>query len=137
MEPRPIPGRPRKTTEKTDFLILYQALRDKYASAENIRKTIPELNVSKSTILRRLHEGKRLGSFFALKKPFLNLCHRRKRLQWAKEHQNWSIDDWNRVLWSDETIFQQWSNRRIRIWRPSTQDISRNLSNPLCHILRN
>ena len=62
MEPRPIPGRPRKTTEKTDFLILYQALTDKYASAENIRKTMPEPNVSKSTILRRLQEGKKLGS---------------------------------------------------------------------------
>ena len=29
-----------------------------------------------------------------------------KRLQWAKEHSNWSIEHWRKVLWTDESKFQ-------------------------------
>ena len=26
-----------------------------------------------------------------------------ERLRWANEHKDWTIDDWKRVVWSDET----------------------------------
>ena len=36
------------------------------------------------------------------KKPLLTVKHRRQRLAFAYKYQHWTIDDWKRVIWSDE-----------------------------------
>ena len=49
---------------------------------------------------------KNIGNLVAKKKvkrPLLGSNHRRRRLQWAIEHRDWTIDDWKSVIWSDET----------------------------------
>ncbi|MCI4380731.1 hypothetical protein PGIGA_G00243310 [Pangasianodon gigas] len=35
--------------------------------------------------------------------PMLTHVHRRKHLQWACEHQNWTMEQWKKVAWSDES----------------------------------
>jgi hypothetical protein len=39
-------------------------------------------------------------------KPLLRSQNIMKRLQWAKSHQHWTVDDWERVIFSDETKIQ-------------------------------
>ena len=49
-----------------------------------------------------------------------------KRLQFAKVHVNWTIGDWKKVLWSDESPFQILSmpNRQNdRIWARNSNNI--------------
>ena len=41
----------------------------------------------------------------ARKKPLLTDRHKTIRLNWAKEHKDWSVDDWYRVIWSDKSKF--------------------------------
>ncbi|KAG1536583.1 hypothetical protein G6F49_012954 [Rhizopus delemar] len=36
-------------------------------------------------------------------KPFLSDQHQKNRLKWCKKHQNWTVDDWKKVIFSDET----------------------------------
>jgi hypothetical protein len=36
-------------------------------------------------------------------KPILKPVHYTARLKWAREHKNWSVEDWVRVIWSDES----------------------------------
>ena len=48
----------------------------------------------------------------AVKKPRLTTVHKQKRLVWAKEHKNWTVEEWNRVLWSDESKFEIFGNKR-------------------------
>jgi hypothetical protein len=36
----------------------------------------------------------------------LTAAHQRKRLAWASEHAKRTIEDWKKVVWSDETSFQ-------------------------------
>ncbi|GBO07077.1 hypothetical protein AVEN_55626-1 [Araneus ventricosus] len=31
--------------------------------------------------------------------------HRQLRIQWAREHRDWTMDEWKRVAWSDESRF--------------------------------
>ena len=38
-----------------------------------------------------------------IKKPLLTKCHIRLRLQFAKRYQHWTVDDWKRVVFSEET----------------------------------
>ncbi|GBN92610.1 Transposable element Tc1 transposase [Araneus ventricosus] len=37
--------------------------------------------------------------------PLLTKRHRQLRLQWAREHRDWIMDEWKRVAWSDESRF--------------------------------
>ncbi|KAI1000073.1 hypothetical protein K3495_g8125 [Podosphaera aphanis] len=39
----------------------------------------------------------------ALKKPPHSEVNKRKRLEWAEAHKDWSDEDWMNVLWTDET----------------------------------
>jgi len=39
------------------------------------------------------------------KKPKVTEKQRKARLAWAKEHLNWTPDDWKKVIFSDESTF--------------------------------
>lgn len=45
------------------------------------------------------------ASYFAAHKPKISAENQKKRLCWAKERVNWSVDDCRRVIWSDESRF--------------------------------
>ncbi len=48
----------------------------------------------------------------------LSAKNRKQRLQFAQAHQNWTIEDWKIVAWSDESRFLlRHSDGRVRIWR--------------------
>lgn len=47
-------------------------------------------------------------------KPFLSKKHMRARLQWAKAHRHWTVDDWKRVIFSDETKINLWNSDGIQ-----------------------
>ncbi len=48
----------------------------------------------------------------------LSAKNRKRRLQFAQAHQNWTIEDWKNVAWSDESRFLLWhSDGRVRILR--------------------
>ncbi|GFX21721.1 transposase domain containing protein [Trichonephila clavipes] len=50
--------------------------------------------------------------------PLLTKSHRQLRLRWAREHQDWSMDQWERVALSDESRFViHPADGRIRIRR--------------------
>ncbi len=50
--------------------------------------------------------------------PLLSDKNRERRLQFAQAHQNWTIEDWKNVAWSDESRFLlRHSDGRVRIWR--------------------
>ncbi len=48
----------------------------------------------------------------------LSAKNRKRRLHFAQAHQNWIIEDWKNVAWSDESRFLlRNSDGRVRIWR--------------------
>ncbi len=49
--------------------------------------------------------------------PLLSAKNRKRRLQFTQAHQNWTIEDWKNVAWSDESWFLlRHSDGRVRIW---------------------
>ncbi len=50
--------------------------------------------------------------------PLLSAKNRKRRLQFAQAHQNWTIEDWKNVAWSDKSCFLlRYSDGSVRIWR--------------------
>ncbi|GFY34041.1 transposable element Tcb2 transposase [Trichonephila clavipes] len=73
--------------------------------------------VSWFTVDRRLHKG---GLFARRPERCLPLKvgHRHHRLQWCREPQNWTTDQWSRVLFTDESRFSTRSDsQHVLIWR--------------------
>ncbi|GBC34519.2 IS630 family transposase [Rhizophagus irregularis DAOM 181602=DAOM 197198] len=90
-----------------------------HKTAEKMQKEFIESTgkeVSKSTVKRTLYE---MGyhSRAALSKPLISESNRLIRLSWACERRSWTINDWKKVVWSDEsrfTLFQ--SDKKIHVW---------------------
>ena len=62
--------------------------------------------------------GLGLNSCVATRKPFVSEANRKKWLQFALEHKDWTVEQWKKVMWSDKirfTLFQ--SNGRVRVRR--------------------
>ena len=73
-------------------------------------------DISTSTVQRRLCESGLHGRI-AAKKPQLKDTNK-KRLAWAKKHEQWTLDQWKSVLWSDEPKFEIFgSNRHVFVRR--------------------
>ena len=52
------------------------------------------------------------------RKPGLSAKAKVERLAWCREHENWTLDDWKRVIWSDETSVLLGHRRGgYRVWR--------------------
>ncbi len=53
-------------------------------------------------------------------KPLLKQRQCQKHLTWAKEKKNWTVAQWSRVLFSDESKFSiSFGNQGPRVWRKS------------------
>lgn len=93
----------------------------KLIAKRNRRKTLPEITnefnygnaiiVSNSTIRRSLQRND-LNGRVALKKPLLRKENIKKRYKFALDHINWTTAQWDRVLWSDESKFEIFGNKR-------------------------
>ncbi len=51
--------------------------------------------------------------------PLLSTKNRKRRLRFIQAHQNWTIEDWKNVAWSDDEsrFLLRHSDGRARIWR--------------------
>ena len=59
------------------------------------------------------------------KVPMLKKVHRQKRLDFAQQHQSRTIEDWKRVLWTDETkINRIGSDGKVYVWKQHGESIS-------------
>lgn len=53
-------------------------------------------------------------------KPLLLERHRKARMEFAVAHRHWTVADWGRVIWSDETKFNMYNPDGIGwVRRPS------------------
>ncbi len=56
--------------------------------------------------------------------PLLSAKNRKQRLQSTQAHQNWTIEDWKNVAWSDESRFLlRHSDGRVRIWHKEDESM--------------
>ncbi len=57
-------------------------------------------------------------SYTVVVKPLLNHRQHQRRLTWAKEKKNWTVAQWSKVLFSDESKFWiSFVNQGPRVWR--------------------
>lgn len=117
-ERKPGSGRKRKTTSRVDRAIVKSARSPDSPSADQIRVELlsKDITVCERTVRRRLHESGNRRCVCTLK-PWVCERNRMKRLKFAKKNVNLSIDDWKKVIWSDESKFVfKYAGRKF-VWR--------------------
>ena len=113
-------GRPRATTQREDLLIRRAVVKEPHMSSMQI-KVECRTNVSTRTIRRRLSDEFGLRAYRAAKKPLLNTTQRKKRLNFCIKYKNWTVHDWCKVLFSDESTFCQFDGCASYVRRPRLQ----------------
>ena len=61
-------------------------------------------NISTSTVRQELHEMSFHGQA-AAHKPKITMPNAKRRVEWCNAHRHWTLEQWKRVLWSDESRF--------------------------------
>ena len=75
------------------------------ATQINASQSSSNRHISTSTVQSKLHESGLHGRI-AAKKPPLKDINQKKRLAWTKKHEQWTLDRWKSILWSDESKFE-------------------------------
>lgn len=117
---RPGSGGVRCTSVRDDRFITLAILRNRYLTAVEIRHRLQitrGVNVSERTVRRRMEEVN-LKARRPARGPLLLRQHRVARLQFAREHVNWTHEQWAKVLFTDECrIALRAPDGRERVWR--------------------
>ncbi|GFU79868.1 transposable element Tcb1 transposase [Trichonephila clavipes] len=74
------------------------------------------INVTR-TVQRELHASNLYGRV-GIRKPLVTSRHALQRRQWCRTHRQWTPQQWQQVIWSDEstsTLFQ--TTGRVYVWR--------------------
>ena len=119
----PIPkpkGRPRLTSPQTDRMLRRRVLESPSISARELRTENPGTlkDVALRTIQHRLQKHLKLPTRRPAAKPLLSAKMKAKRLAFAKKYIKWTAADWEKVMFSDESRFLTFSNRRRSVRRP-------------------
>ena len=102
-------SRPRITNKRTDKLIKRMVVASPGISSKEIRQNLNGLpqKLSERTIRHRLNTTLGLKAYRPAKKPLLSRKNVADRLRFARQHLNWTAEDWANVMFSDETIIAQ------------------------------
>ena len=117
-------GRKRKTTARDDSFVIRNSVIDPKKTSVDLQSDLASAGVvvHDSTIRRRLLEvGRRAHK--PLKKQLLTAVMMKKRLKWAKDHKNWSIEMWRKVIFSDESHFEVHGHRSMFVRRAKGEPI--------------
>ena len=103
-----VSGRPRKLTKRDERTVVRRILKDECSTASEIQRSLKvheKIEVSSNTVRKVL---KRNGFVARVKqkKPLLSKTHQKTRLEFAEKYKYWTVEDWNKVVWSDESKFQ-------------------------------
>ena len=117
---RPRSGAPRGNKRNDDQYLRTYALRNRDLTAPVLQSRLREVRatrVSRQTIRNRLHHfGIRARR--PLQATPLTDRHRRLRLQWARDHVTWNMQQWSTVLFTDESrITLHRNDGHQRRWR--------------------
>lgn len=113
-------GRPRMTTARMDQSIIRAVKKSPFASSTTVQAQLPTTSTrtpSTRTIRRRLLAAG-LRAYRPATKPRLSKKNIKDRLAFCKAYKEWTIDQWRRVMFSDESTLTQHTTFARHVRRP-------------------
>jgi transposase len=124
---RPKSGRPTKLTPRAKRLIARKILSEECDNAVQVHQAVTEqlgLEICVQTVRNTL-KGKGFISKKKVKKPLLTVRHKKNRLAFANRYKDWTVEDWKKVNFSDETKINIFGSDGLQyIWKKKGTPIS-------------
>ena len=122
VEDLPRSGRPSVTTEREKRRIVRSHKRNQFLTAA---ETSRGEGIAERTV-RRLLKSSGIHCRWPLRGPILTSRRRQARLRWAISKSSWTVEDWAKILFSDESRFGlNADSRSERLWRANGTRYSR------------
>lgn len=105
-------GRPVKLSAQQTRFCVRSITGDSKSSSKKVAQKLESefgVKVCASTVRNVLHKAG-LKAVERVEKPKLSAKHIKARLQFAKAHKDWTVEDWKNVIWSDETKINRFSS---------------------------
>ncbi|KAI6652369.1 hypothetical protein LOD99_7383 [Oopsacas minuta] len=127
METKPRSGRP-QILKRVSRIVIKKSLGKRRQSTRKLsrRLTIRGNPISHMTIQRHLAQRLDGRPYKRPKWPKITQKIKENRLKFARDHENWSFEDWNKVFWSDESPFELFhspNRQNDRVWAIGSQNI--------------
>ncbi len=91
---------------------------NRFKNLGELQKKWTEAGVKTSRATTHRHVKEFGNSCLFLVKPLLNHRQRQRRLTWTKEKKNWTVAQWSKILFSDDSKFCiSFGNQGPRVWR--------------------
>ena len=125
----PAKGRPRSINPRQENQIIRSLASGRIDTAADAQRNLSndhKTNVSVQTV-RNMLKRKGLKSCVKIKKPLLKPQHKKQRMAFAKKYQDWTVEDWKRVIFSDETKVNRFgSDGRKWYWKRNSKSLQPN-----------
>src|SRR5882762_4770269 len=102
---KPVGGHPSILSSTKIHHAVHLISSGKASTAVDVTKTLSNIinqPLSAQTVCNSLKKAG-MKAVVRKKKPLLSHRHRKERMDFALEHQHWTVEDWKRVVWSVET----------------------------------
>jgi len=127
VDDRPKSGRPKKTSAADDRQMRRFVSKNRFSTAAEVKigVNLPS-NISLRLIQRRLFHFD-LKCYRAAHKPMVSRINRIKRKKFSKKYAKWSLKDWKRVAFTDESRFSLFgSDSQYLVRRNSNERLASN-----------
>ena len=125
LNPLPRSGRPKKLPPKQRRHLGQLVSVNKFSTSTELANILnahhPDLNVSNRTVLNELH-NMQYCSTVPKSIPLLTTSHKQNRVAFAVKYRK---QNWNKVIFSDETTFQMFRNTQKVFYKVGTQPPSK------------
>ena len=128
-----IRGRSRKLTVREERLLVRNVSSGQWPTAVAAQQRLEKeygINMTARSVQNALRRNG-LNGRVRRKKPLLRKKHRQARYTFALRYRKWKVDQWKRVVWSDESKFNVFgSDGRSYCWRKSGDQLCDNHIQP-------
>ena len=112
----PRSGRPHALNDNEKNALISEVKKNRREPLHEVINTLG-LSCSLTTARQTLHDAG-IHSHVAAKKPFVSKKHALARVSWCEKYKEKTIQDWNQVIFSDESSVEIGKqSRQIRVWR--------------------
>jgi transposase len=126
-------GRPKKIDARLARRMVRLVTNTKIDTVRKLSKHLAateNIDVSTRTIARTLKESG-LKAVVKRKRPMLSDHHQRARLEFARKYQHWTVADWRKVVFTDESkINRLGSDGRVWVWKRRNEPLNGRLIHP-------
>ena len=123
---KPKGGRPCKLTTVDKRYCVHKITKGGFDNAVQVKAELLRnlnVNINADTVRRALRDNG-LGALPKVKKPEISDVNARERLRWCKNRIDWTLEDWKRVIFTDEAKINRFnSDGRIWCWKRDSEEI--------------